>query len=117
MAIYPTILVVKLCYKILGAFFNYKNNHILGCSLYHDCESFLLQGPNFIDDAHLTDLEEVFDPPLSSSPLVTPSSSSTPIDTTISASTLLASPYPLAGCTELGRSEPSTGGVSVIEDD
>jgi len=56
---------------------------------------------NFIDDAPLTNLEEVFDPPLTYSLLVAPSSSSPPIVTSTSDSTLLDSPFPLAQCTGL----------------
>ena len=50
----------------------------LKSSLYDDYESFLLLESNVVDDAPLTDLEEVFDPPLSSLPLVAPFFSSTP---------------------------------------
>ena len=45
----------------------------LECNLYDDYESCLPLESNFVDDAPLTDLEEVFDPPLTSSPLVAPS--------------------------------------------
>ena len=68
----------------------------LESSLYDDCESSLPLESNIVDDAPLTDLEEVFDPPLTNSPLGTPSSSSTPIVTSTSDSTLLDSPFPLA---------------------
>ena len=49
---------------------------------------------NVVGDAPLTDLEEVFDPPLTYSPVVAPSSSSTPIVISTSDSTLLDSPFP-----------------------
>ena len=42
----------------------------------------------------LTDLEKVFDPPLTSLPLVAPSFFSTPVATSVSDTTLLASPTP-----------------------
>ena len=50
----------------------------LESSIYDDYESFLPLESNIVDDAPLTDLEEVFDPPLTYSPLVAPSCSSTP---------------------------------------
>ena len=46
-------------------------------------------------------LEEVLDPPLTISPIVAPSSLSTPRDTTEGALSLTISPLPLAQCTEL----------------
>jgi len=67
----------------------------LESSLYDDYKSSLPLESNIVDDAPLTDLEEVFDPPLTYSPLVAPSCSSTSIVTTISDSTLLDSPFPL----------------------
>jgi len=73
----------------------------LECSLYDDYESSLSIESNVIDDAPLTDLEEVFDPPLTSLPLVAPSFSSTTVVTNVSDSTLLASPLPLAQCMAL----------------
>ena len=54
-----------------------------------------------VNDVNLIDLEEVFDPPLTSLLFVSPSFSSTPIVTSISDLTLLASPLPLAQCTGL----------------
>jgi len=51
---------------------------------------------NVVDDADLTDLEEVFDPPSTSLPFVVPSLSSTPMDTTASDLILLFSPLPLS---------------------
>jgi len=62
----------------------------LESSLYDDYESSLTLESNVVDDAPLTDLEKVFDPPLTSLTLVTPSFSSTRIE--------LASPLPLAKC-------------------
>jgi len=56
----------------------------LESSLYDDYKSSLPLESNIVDDAPLTDLEEVFDPPLSYLPLVAPSCSSTPIVTTTS---------------------------------
>jgi len=47
-----------------------------------------------VDDSCLTDLEEVFDPPLTSLLVVAPSFSRTPIATSVSELTLLASPLP-----------------------
>jgi len=68
----------------------------LDSSLYDDYESSLPLESNIGDDAPFTDLEKVFDPPLIYSPLVAPSSSSTPIGTSTNDSTLLDSPFPLA---------------------
>jgi len=68
----------------------------LESSLYDDYEFLLPLESNIVDDASLTHLEEVFDPPLTSWPLVAPSFSSTPIATSVGDSTLLASPLPLA---------------------
>ena len=64
----------------------------LESSLYDAYESSLPLESNIVDDAPLTDLEEVFDPPLTYSSLVAPSCSSTPIVTTTSDSTLLDFP-------------------------
>jgi len=89
---------------------------MLESSLYDDYESSLLLESNIVDDAPLTDLEEVLDPPLTYSPLVAPSSSSTPIVTSTSDSTLLDFPFPLAQCTGLEMGETSRGDVSVLED-
>jgi len=68
----------------------------LESGLYDDYEFFPPLESNVVDDALLTNLEEVFDPPLTSLPLVAPSFSSTPVATSISDSTLLASPLCLA---------------------
>jgi len=89
----------------------------LESSLYEDCESSLPLKFNGVDDAPLTNLEEVFDPSLTSLPFVAPSFSSTPIDTSVSDSILLASPLPLAQCTGLEMDEVSRGDASDIEDD
>ena len=89
----------------------------LESSLYDDYKSSLPLESNVVDDAPLTNLEEVFDPPLTSLPLVALSFSSTPIATSISDSTFVASPLPLAQCTELEMGEISRSDVSVLEDD
>ena len=63
----------------------------------------------------MTDLEEVFNPPLTYSPLVASFSSSTPIVTSTSDSTLLDSPFPLAQCMGLEMGETSRRDVNVLE--
>ena len=68
----------------------------LKACLYNYCESSLPLESNITDDTHLTDLEEVFDHPSTSFPFVGPSFSYTPLDTSVSALTLLASPLFLA---------------------
>ena len=68
----------------------------LEARLYDDCESFLSLESNVVDEALLTDLEEVFDAPLIPLTFVAPSFSSTPMGTSVSDSILLASPLPLA---------------------
>jgi len=88
----------------------------LESNLYDDYESSLFIEFNIVDDAPLTDLEELFDPPLTSLPPVAPSFSSTPVATSVSDSTLLAYPLPLAQCTGLEMDDISTGDVSVPED-
>jgi len=85
-------------------------------SLYDDYESFLPLDSNIVDDAPLTDLEEVFDPPLTYSSLVAPCCSSTPIVTTTGASTLLDFPFPLAQCTGLEVGTTSGSDVRTLED-
>ena len=50
---------------------------------------------DFLDDAALIDLEQVFDRPFTSLSFVAPSSSITPMDTSISDLILFASPLPL----------------------
>ena len=87
----------------------------LESSLYDDYESFLPLEPNIIDDAPLTDLEEVFHPPLTYSPLVAPSSSSPSIVNSTSDSTLLDSPFPFAQCMGLEMGEIFRGDVRVLE--
>jgi len=64
----------------------------LEASFCDDYESSLPIEFNVVDDVPLIDLEEVFDPPLSSWPFVAPSFSGTPIDISVSTPTLLASP-------------------------
>jgi len=72
---------------------------------------------NVVNDAPSTDLEEVLDPPLASLPLVAPSFTNTPVATSVSDSTLLASPLPFAQCMGLEMVEISRCDVSVEEDD
>jgi len=88
----------------------------LETSLYDDCESSLLRESNLVDDTPSTDLEEAFDPPLTSSSLIAPPSTSTPIVTTISALTFLASPILLAQCTGLEIRKHSRGHARFIGD-
>jgi len=85
-------------------------------SPYDDCESFLPLEPNVVNDALLTDLEEVFDPPSTSLPFVAPSFFSTPMDTSVSKLTLLTSPLPLAQCMGLEMGEISSSDASILED-
>jgi len=87
----------------------------LKSSLCDDYESLLPLESTVVDDAVLTDLEKVFHPPWT--PLVALSFSSTPIATSVSDSTLLASPLPLAQCTGLEMGEISRVDVSILEDD
>jgi len=68
----------------------------LEASLHDDYESCPSLKCNVVDDAPLTDLDEAYDPPLTSLPFVAPSFSSTPMDTSVSELTLHASPLPLA---------------------
>jgi len=83
---------------------------MLEFSLYDDYESSLPLESNGVDDApFLTDIEEVFGPPLTSLSLVAPSFSSTLVATSVSALTLLASPIPLDQCTSLEMGEISRG--------
>jgi len=56
----------------------------LESSLYDDYESFHSLESNVVDDASLTELEEVFDPPLTSLPLVALPIASTPVTTSSS---------------------------------
>jgi len=64
----------------------------LESSLYDDYESSLPLESSVVDDAPLTDLGEVFDPPLTFLPLVAPSFSSTPVATSVSDLTYLPLP-------------------------
>jgi len=89
----------------------------LEVSLYEDCESFLPLELSFVDDIPYTDLEEAPDPPLISSSLVAPSSTSTSIGTTVSALTLHASPLSLAQYMGLEMGEPYRGDVTILEGD
>ena len=68
----------------------------LESSLYDDCESFLSLEYNIVDDAPLTHLEEAFDPPLTSLPLVASSFSSFVVASSISDLTLLSFPPPFS---------------------
>jgi len=61
-----------------------------------DYESSLSIESNFVDNAPLTNLKEVFNSPLTSLPFVAQPFSSTPLATTASDLTLLASLPPLA---------------------
>ena len=88
----------------------------LESSLYDDCECSLPLESNVVDDTHLIDLEKVFDPSLISLPFIAPSFSNTPMDTSVSDLTLLASPLLLAQCTRLEMGEISKGDTSDIED-
>jgi len=85
-------------------------------SLYDDCEPSLPLTFNFVDDLEeMFDLEEVFDPSLTSLMFVASSSSSTLIDTNVSDLILLVSPLHLAQCMVLEIGESSKSDVSVIE--
>ena len=53
---------------------------------------------------------------MTSSPFVAPSFSSTPMDTSVSKLTLLASPLPLTQCMGLEMGKIPRGGASDIED-
>jgi len=77
-----------------------------GSSLYDDYESSLLLESNVVDDAPLTDPEEVFDL----------SFSRTPVAISISDSTFLASPLPLTQWMGLEMGEISRGDIRVLED-
>ena len=59
-------------------------------SLYDDSKFFLPLKSNVVDDAPLTDLEELFDPLSTSLPFLAPSFSSTPVEPNVSELTLLA---------------------------
>ena len=86
-------------------------------NLFTTLEFFIPQESNVVDDTHLTNLEEVFDPPFTSFLITVPSFSSTPMDTTISDLTLPASPFPLAQHTGLEMGKISMGDTRSIEDD
>jgi len=88
----------------------------LEACLYDDCESSFPLESNAVDDAPLTDLGEVFDPPLTPLTFVAPSFSSAPTDTSISNSILLASLLSLAQCTGLEMCETSRGDTNSVED-
>jgi len=62
-------------------------------SLYDDYESSLPIESNVVDDAPLTDLVEVVDPPLTSLSLVPPSFFNTLVTTSVGDSTLLSLPF------------------------
>jgi len=59
----------------------------------------------------------VFDPPLTSLLIVSPSFSSAPMDTSVSVWSLLAFSLHLAQCTRLKMGEISRGDASDIKDD
>jgi len=88
----------------------------LEASPYDDCESFLPLESNLVDDVSSTDLEKVFDPPLTSLLIVAPFVSVIPIDTISSDLILLTSPLHLAQCVELEMSEPYRGDTNIIGD-
>ena len=88
----------------------------LEASLYEYYESSLPLESNVVDDALVTDLGETFDPSLTYLSFVAPSFSSTPMDTSVNDSILLASPLPLAQCTGLEIGENCRGDASSIED-
>ena len=81
------------------------------------CDSYLPIEPDSTIDTPLTDLEEVFNPPLTSLTFVVPSFSSTPIVTIVSNLTLFASPFFLIPCMELKIGEPYRTDAITIEDD
>jgi len=87
----------------------------LEARLYDDCESSFFLESNVVDDAHLTDLKEVFDPPLTPLTFVALSFSSTLMDNSVSDLILLASPPPLAQCTRLEMGKTSRGDASSVE--
>ena len=58
----------------------------------------------------------MFDPPLTPLTFVSPSFSTTPMDTSVSDSILLASPLPLVQCTGLEMDETSRGDATSVED-
>jgi len=88
----------------------------LEARFYDDYKSSLPLDSNVVNDAALTNLGEVFDPPLTPLTFVAPSFSSTPMDTSVNDSILLASPLPLAQCTGLEMGETSRGDASLVED-
>ena len=69
--------------------------------LYDNCESSLPLELNFVNDPPLTDLQEMFDFPLTSLPTVAPSFPSIPIDTSVNDLPLLASLLPFSSVHEL----------------
>ena len=81
----------------------------LEVSLCEYCESSLPLESSFVDDIPHNNLEEAPDPLLTFSSPVAPSSTSTPIGTTVSTLTLHASPFPLAQHTRLEMGEPYGG--------
>ena len=88
----------------------------LESSLHNDYESSLFLEFNVVDDEPMTNLEEVLGPPLTSLSLVAPSLPSTPVATSVSDSTFLASPVPLAQCLGLEMGEIFSASVRVFED-
>jgi len=62
--------------------------------LYDNCESSLPLELNVVNDAPLTNLEKMFDPPLTSLLTIAPSFLHTPMDTSISDLPLLGSLLP-----------------------
>ena len=130
---YPYFDVLDECYARLDAMIGTMNeqherfvSRMRECGLLHeidfslpfprlkahlcdDCESFLPLESDVNDDVALTDLGKGFDPPLTPLTFVAPSFFSTPMDTSVSDSILLASPLPVARCTGLEMGETSWG--------
>ena len=73
-------------------------------------------GSNFVDDAPSTNIEDVFDPPLTTLPLIALSFSSTPRDTIISDLALITSPFFLTQSTGLDMGDLLNGDASVLGD-
>jgi len=70
-------------------------------NLHENCVSSLPIDLNVINDAPLTDLEKMFDSPLTSLPTIAPSFPNTPMDTSVSNLRLHASLLPRAQCMSL----------------
>jgi len=86
-------------------------------NLHDNCKFSLALDLNVLKDAPLTDLEEMFDPPLTLSPIVSPSFLNTPTDTSVNDLPLLTSLLPSAQFMSLEMGEFCRRGASVLEDD